>query len=177
MELYGQSEAMYRGFSYNLNSTAVIEITPVATTPILHVDPEVICLPMNATNMMFVIEAELVDADGSENIIVQYNIPEEWMGSVGDAFHGSYSVMSEGIKEKLNVSVTNPNGFLYPVEIPVVAMAIEKENADQKIVFTRVRTVVCDGLVQGFNPRKLHYMTSEYIRLSPATKKALVHLL
>ncbi|XP_055335226.1 uncharacterized protein LOC129586190 [Paramacrobiotus metropolitanus] len=146
LTLHAQSEALYRGFLYNLDSDASIKITPVATTPLLHAYPEVICLTgANTTNVSFVIDAALVDVDGSEHLVIQYNIPEDWMGSAGTSFHGSYSLITALPHETLNVTVSTTSGFLYPTEVPVVVIAIEKENADQKIVFQKVKLMSCDA--------------------------------
>ena len=131
-------------------------IVPVATPPTLHVRPEVFCLYPNATNASFLIDAALVDTDGSEDLVIHYNIPEEWKGSVGEEFQGSYSLISENVKEELNITISALDGFLYPVEIPVVAMSIEKTNADQKMVYTKVKIAVCNGMP--FQPRKSSFL-------------------
>jgi hypothetical protein len=73
LQITGTSEVLYRGFQYNLNSTASLDIIPVVNTPVLHVAPDVVCLSINATSISFSIEAALADDDGSETLIVSAN--------------------------------------------------------------------------------------------------------
>ncbi|GAU97724.1 hypothetical protein RvY_08972-2 [Ramazzottius varieornatus] len=144
--LTGRTDVLYRGFEYQLNSSATITILPVVNAPRLSISPEVVCLSINTTNMTFSVDAALTDDDGSESLILTYNIPEEWIGSVGDAYHGSYSSMiTQSSHELINVTVASPAGFIYPIEIPVVLMAVENANADQNIVYKVVRVQVCDA--------------------------------
>jgi hypothetical protein len=86
---------------------------------------------------------------------------------VGDSYHGSYSlVVTEKSRDLINVTVTSPLGFIYPTEIPVVVMAVEKVNADQNIVFTKVKVMACDSAQQAAASSKTSYLINQSINQS-----------